>query len=82
MILEDKDFVFDYKQAFGEEQTADAYERLLLSVIQGDQTLFVSTEEIMAEWEFVDPIVRAWQEDVSQLEVYQKFTMPPEINYA
>jgi len=48
----------------------------LLSVIHGDQTLFVSTEEIMAEWEFVDPILRAWQNNASPLEIYQKNTMP------
>ncbi len=76
MILEEKDFIFDYKHAFGEEQVADAYERLLLSVIRGDQTLFVSTEEIMAEWEFVDPIVRAWQENLAPLKIYKKNTMP------
>jgi|SRR3989344_3633005 len=76
MVLEEKDFIFDYKEAFGAEQVADAYERLLLSVIHGDQTLFVSTEEIMAEWEFVDPILRAWQNNASPLEIYQKNTMP------
>ena len=75
MILEEKDFIFDYKEAFGEEQIADAYERLLLSVIRGDQTLFVSTEAIMAEWEFVDPIVRAWQNNLVPLQRYRKNTM-------
>ncbi|HEY4510182.1 MAG TPA: glucose-6-phosphate dehydrogenase [Candidatus Paceibacterota bacterium] len=78
MTLEEKDFIFDYKEAFGEEQLADAYERLLLSVIRGDQTLFVSTEEIMAEWEFVDPILRAWQENVVPLQMYQKYNKPSE----
>lgn len=76
MILEEKDFIFDYKEAFGEGQLADAYERLLLSVIRGDQTLFVSTEEIMAEWEFVDPILRAWQENKAPLQIYKKNAVP------
>jgi len=71
MMLEEKDFSFDYKQAFGEEM-ADAYERLLLSVIRGDQTLFVSTDEIMAEWEFVDPILRAWQQNLVPLRTYRR----------
>lgn len=75
MILEEKDFLFDYKAAFGVEEVADAYERLLLSVIRGDQTLFVSTEEITAEWEFVDPILQAWQENKVPLQVYQKNTV-------
>jgi len=76
MVLEKKDFTFDYKQAFGEAEIADAYVRLLYSVIRGDQTLFVSTEEIMAEWEFVDPIVRSWQDNAVPLEVYEKGMTP------
>lgn len=74
MVLEEKDFTFDYKQAFGVEEIADAYKRLLLSVIRGDQTLFVSTEEIMAEWEFVDPILRAWQQNLVLLRTYRRYS--------
>lgn len=74
MTLEEKDFTFDYQKAFEAEEIADAYERLLYSVIRGDQTLFVSTEEITAEWEFVDPILRAWQENAVPLEIYEKNT--------
>lgn len=72
MVLEEKDFSFDYKEAFGGQEISEAYDRLLLSVIRGDQTLFVSTEEIMAEWKFVDPIVRAWQENATPLKFYKK----------
>lgn len=71
MVLEEKDFSFDYKEAFEGQEISDAYERLLLSVIRGDQTLFVSTEEILAEWKFVDPIVRTWQENATPLEIYK-----------
>lgn len=72
MVLEEKDFTFNYKEAFPGEQIAEAYERLLLNVIQGDQTLFVSTEEIMAEWRFVDPIIRAWQQNKVPLTIYRQ----------
>ena len=60
MIIEERAFLFDYKQAFQGEEFADPYERLLLNIIQGDQTLFVSTEEIMASWKFVDAVLRGW----------------------
>ncbi|HZX50148.1 MAG TPA: hypothetical protein VFE94_03320 [Candidatus Paceibacterota bacterium] len=76
MVVEEKEFAFDYKAAFGGEEFLDAYVRLLHNVIQGDQTLFVSTEEIMAEWKFVDPILRAWQKGITPLTIYQKNTMP------
>ena len=72
MVLEEKGFSFDYKQAFEGQEFTDAYERLLLSVIRGDQTLFVSTEEILAGWKFVDPIVRAWSENKVGLIEYTK----------
>ncbi|OHA62379.1 MAG: glucose-6-phosphate dehydrogenase [Candidatus Wildermuthbacteria bacterium RIFCSPHIGHO2_12_FULL_45_9] len=70
MELEEKDFAFDYRAAFEGHDLSDAYKRLLFSVIRGDQTLFVSTEEILAGWKFVDPIVRAWEEGVTELHEY------------
>ena len=72
MQIEEKDFVFDYKQAFEGEKFQDAYEKLLLNIIQGDQTLFVSTEEIMAGWKFVDSILRGWEKTNAPLVVYPK----------
>ena len=72
MQLEERNFTFDYKQAFEGEEFADAYERLLHNIIQGDQTLFVSTEEIMASWKFVDSILRGWEKTNAPLVVYPK----------
>lgn len=72
MQVEGKDFVFDYKEAFEGEEFQEAYQRLLLNVIEGDQTLFVSTEEIMASWKFIDSIVRGWAKHEVPLVPYQK----------
>ena len=76
MILEEKSFRFTYKEAFEEDEIADAYEKLLLSAIQGDQTLFVSTQEIMASWKFIDRIWKTWQKDVVPLQIYQQHLFP------
>ena len=38
----------------------DAYERLLMDVIRGDQTLFMRRDEVEASWSWVDPIINAW----------------------
>ena len=38
-----------------------AYERLLLDLIEGDQTLFVRRDEIEAQWEWIDAIRALWQ---------------------
>ncbi len=76
MTIEEREFSFDYRKAFEKEDFADAYERLLQNCIQGDQTLFVSTQEIMAEWKFVDPVIRAWQEQKVPLNIYAQGTKP------
>lgn len=39
-----------------------AYERLLLDLIEGDQTLFVRRDEVEAQWEWVDSIRALWEE--------------------
>jgi glucose-6-phosphate 1-dehydrogenase len=41
----------------------DAYERLVMDVIRGDQTLFMRGDEVEAAWAWVDPIIEAWASD-------------------
>ena len=43
------------------EQTHSPYERLLLDALRGDQLLFARADGIEAAWNFVDPIIEAWQ---------------------
>ena len=40
-----------------------AYERLLLDLIEGDQTLFVRRDEVEAQWQWIDAIRAGWQAD-------------------
>ncbi len=46
--------------AFAGVQRRIAYERLLLDLIEGDQTLFVRRDEVEAQWEWVDAIRAGW----------------------
>ncbi len=39
----------------------DAYERLLMDVIRGDQTLFMRGDEVEAAWAWIDPIIAAFE---------------------
>ena len=39
----------------------DAYERLVMDVIRGDQTLFMRGDEVEAAWKWVDPIIAGWE---------------------
>ena len=40
-----------------EQRLPDAYERLLMDVARGNQTLFMRHDEVMAAWKFIDPII-------------------------
>ncbi|MFZ4529876.1 MAG: glucose-6-phosphate dehydrogenase [Undibacterium curvum] len=48
----------------------ESYERLLLDAMHGDLTLFVRDDELSAAWEWVDPIMLAWQNDSEGLKSY------------
>ncbi len=46
--------------AFAEAERRIAYERLLLDLIKGDQTLFVRRDEVEAQWQWIDSIRAEW----------------------
>ena len=48
-----------FAEAFGGRQP-EAYERLLMDVIRGDQTLFMRRDEVEAAWRWVAPILDGW----------------------
>ncbi len=48
--------------AFAGPQRRIAYERLLLDLIEGDQTLFVRRDEVEAQWDWIDAIRASWVE--------------------
>jgi glucose-6-phosphate 1-dehydrogenase len=48
--------------AFTDVHRRIAYERLLLDLTEGDQTLFVRRDEVEAQWEWIDAIRAMWAE--------------------
>jgi len=52
----------DFFDSSGESRIADAYERLFLEVIKGDQWLFVSRDEIEASWRWCDELLATWKD--------------------
>ena len=71
MEIEERRFDFLYRSREQKSQYTEEYEKLLLDCIAGDQTLFVSTNEIKAMWKFIDPIIRAWQKNLVPLKTYE-----------
>ena len=56
----------------------DAYERLVMDVIRGDQTLFMRDDEVEAAWTWVDPIIERWEHDRDRPHPYDMGSSGPE----
>ena len=52
---------FSYEQVFG-VQMPEAYERLLLDCMLGDQTLFMRFDNLDTAWRLLDPVLQQWSE--------------------
>ena len=59
--LRSVDMEFHYADAFGKTNLPDAYERLLLDVLNGDASLFTRADEVETAWALIDPIIEAWE---------------------
>jgi len=58
-------------------RSPDAYERLLLDVVRGNQTLFMRRDEVEAAWRWVDPILQAWGDNGQKVKSYTAGTWGP-----
>ncbi|MFD2739286.1 glucose-6-phosphate dehydrogenase [Sulfitobacter aestuarii] len=63
MRLIDVPLDMTFAEALGEEgaEQVDAYERLIMDVIRGNQTLFMRGDEVEAAWAWTDPIISGWE---------------------
>ena len=51
-------------------EVMDAYEDLLLDVIQGDRSLFLRYDEVETAWQVVDPILQSWASERDYIYTY------------
>ena len=66
----------DYSASIG-KRFPDAYERLLMDVVRGNQTLFMREDEVRASWTWVHSITNNWEKTKQELELYQAGTSGP-----
>ena len=59
-----------FDDAFEEHRSPSAYERLLLDVTRGDQTLFMRSDELREAWQWVDGIIDGWQSTHQNVKKY------------
>jgi len=72
--VEERTFDFFLYEKVEKAQYVEEYAKLLFDAIRGDQTLFVSTDEVRSMWGFIDPVVRAWHEGAIPLATYEPNT--------
>ena len=52
---------FSYQRRFEDAHGhPDAYERVLVDAVRGDHTLFATSDEVLASWKIVEPVLQAW----------------------
>ncbi|WOT06692.1 glucose-6-phosphate dehydrogenase [Shewanella youngdeokensis] len=66
-----------FSDTFKDERIADAYERLLLEAMLGNQALFVRRDEVEQAWTWVDGIIKAWEETDEKPKPYPAGTWGP-----
>jgi len=62
----------------GAHAIPDAYERLIMDVIRGNQTLFMRGDEVEAAWAWTDPVIEAWTARGDVPKAYEQGSAGPE----
>lgn len=78
MRLQPVELDLNLADAFNKQRRWDAYERLLLDVIEGDSTLFMRRDEVEAAWQWIDPIIKGWQQHYQSPRPYAAGSNGPE----
>jgi len=68
---------FMYKDAYTQD-IPEAYETLLLDVLEGDATLFMRADQVETAWKIVMPVIDAWKKyPAKQLRFYEAGSWGP-----
>jgi glucose-6-phosphate 1-dehydrogenase len=70
---------FDFNRSFKEKAQQEAYEKLLLDCLRGNQTLFARQEEVVQMWRFVAPLLEGAQNGTIPMGMYTPGTNGPEV---
>lgn len=77
LTLDTVSFNFSYEQAFG-HHGGDAYERILLDIMSGDQMLFNRSDELESSWQLISTMLQGWSEKAQKLPVYDSGSDGPQ----
>ncbi len=77
MRLQQSKLDLSFDETFKSQRIADAYERLLLEAMLGNQYLFVRRDEVEQAWQWVDGILEAWKHSNEPPKSYQAGSWGP-----
>ena len=77
MHIQENKLDLSFSETYENQRVVDAYERLMLEVINGNQSLFVSRDEVEAAWTWADSIIEAWKTSNEAPKAYPAGTWGP-----
>jgi glucose-6-phosphate 1-dehydrogenase len=66
----------DFGASF-DKRFPDAYERLLMDVVRGNQTLFMREDEVRASWKWIKSITNGWAQTKQEAQLYKAGSSGP-----
>ncbi len=67
---------FNYSGVFDGHQP-DAYQRVLIDAMRGDQSLFATSDEVLASWRLLQPVLDFWKRHQGSPEIYTEGSWGP-----
>ena len=77
MLLSPVEMQFNYNDTYS-SGAPEAYETLLLDIMQGDSTLFMRADQVEAAWEILMPIIKSWEANPASFPNYAAGMQGPE----
>jgi glucose-6-phosphate 1-dehydrogenase len=82
MLIQENKLDLSFTETYADTRVVDAYERLVLEVLNGNQSLFVRRDEVESAWKWVDSIIDAWQASNEAPKPYAAGTWGPVASFS
>jgi len=74
IVFKDKTKVLDLRTRVNQK---DDYEQVIAGALLGDKALFVSRDEALSSWRIIEPVLRAWADNDTELKIYKAGSTGP-----
>ncbi|WP_027854759.1 glucose-6-phosphate dehydrogenase [Marinobacterium litorale] len=77
MALHSQALNLNFSEGEEDQRIPDAYERLILEAMRGNQSLFVRRDEVEASWVWCDALIDAWEDSGDEVRPYSAGSWGP-----